>query len=279
MVTRKDPSPDLLPRIRAAYAQGRAGWPSLTVSETEFADRLQQSLSSTARPAAALDALHAADLYLACACARSDPRALAELEPLFAASRSAIEKVLGSSLWADDTLQQVRRKVVTAIDGPARIAEYSGRGPLKAWIRTIATRAALDMKRAQHDATPPDDEVHQMALQISSPELSLVKAADRPRFETAFAHALEALGPRERNALRLSVLEGMSLEEVGRAYGVNKSTVSRWLAQARTDVLAGLRQTLAAELRLRGKELHSFIGMFQSRLDANLERILGPGVG
>jgi RNA polymerase sigma-70 factor (ECF subfamily) len=253
-------------------------WPSLHVDERAFAARLTSLTPEGTDPARAVEAMHGADFYLACACVAGEPAALAELDRLISSARASVEKVLGASAGVDDALQRVRRKVATDLDGPARIAEYSGRGPLKRWIRAVATRAALDAKRTQKDHEPlREEDSDSLAQVISSPELALLKDKDRPRFEAAFAEALASLGARERNALRLQVVDGLSLDAIGRAYGVNKSTVSRWLVQARADVLRHLRRTLEKDLRLQGRELQSFIGLFQSRLDASISAFLGRG--
>jgi RNA polymerase sigma-70 factor, ECF subfamily len=265
-----------LPRIRVLYAQGQEAWGALGVEESFFIDRVHKVIPKELDANAAIDAIHAADFYLACACIRGDPRALQELDGLIGQARSAVQKVLGSSLSVDDGLQHLRRKLATNLDGPARIAEYSGRGPLKRWIRAVATRVALDLKRSDKGHDPLRDEDSNPLYQtISGPELDLVRGRDRPRFEAAFATALASLGSRERGALRLQVVEGLSLNAIGRVYGVNKSTVSRWLLQARSDVQRHLRRTLEKELHLRGSELRSFIGQFQSRLDASLSQFFG----
>ena len=49
----------------------------------------------------------------------------------------------------DDTRQALREKLLVAAPGARpRIGEYAGRGPLQAWVRVAAVRAALDILRA-----------------------------------------------------------------------------------------------------------------------------------
>ncbi|WP_395812894.1 sigma factor-like helix-turn-helix DNA-binding protein [Archangium minus] len=74
--------------------------------------------------------------------------------------------------------------------------------------------------------------------------------AELPSLETVLtqvlAEALAALPSRERTVLRLHLVEGLSLERIGTVYRTHKSTVSRWLARAREEVLAGTRSRLAS---------------------------------
>ena len=69
--------------------------------------------------------------------------------------------------------------------------------------------------------------------------------------------ALATLEPRTRHFLALYVLEGLTLEEIGRRVGTHKSTVSRALSAARARVMVALRR------RFRGieRDLDSMLGM------------------
>ncbi|MFY0527076.1 sigma-70 family RNA polymerase sigma factor [Archangium gephyra] len=96
----------------------------------------------------------------------------------------------------------------------------------------------------------------------------------RADFQTALAEALAALPSRERTVLRLHFVEGLSLERIGTAYRTHKSTVSRWLARAREEVLEGTRSRLAERLRLSSGELHSLLRDVPGQLDQSLSALL-----
>jgi RNA polymerase sigma-70 factor (ECF subfamily) len=70
------------------------------------------------------------------------------------------------------------------------------------------------------------------------------------------------------------VVEGLALERIGAMYRTHKSTVSRWVAKAREDVLAEARQRLAERLRLSPDELHSLMRAVRSHLDLSLPSLL-----
>src|SRR5262245_56150780 len=66
--------------LNGLFAAGRQAWPAVEISRATFGAHVLARLSEDADPAAALAGLHGPDLYLACACAEGDPRALEELE-------------------------------------------------------------------------------------------------------------------------------------------------------------------------------------------------------
>lgn len=77
---------------------------------------------------------------------------------------------------------------------------------------------------------------------------------------------------RERTVFRLHLLDGLSLDEIGRLYGVNKSSVSRWLGAVRAHLLDTARSELAA--RLAPGDLASLVRAFRENLDLSLTRLL-----
>src|SRR5262245_5910057 len=72
-------SGELLRAFERALEAGRAAWPSVRLSPERFEAFLDERLPQGAG-AAQLEALHAADLYLACACAEGDRVALEALD-------------------------------------------------------------------------------------------------------------------------------------------------------------------------------------------------------
>ena len=129
-----------------------------------------------------------------------------------------------------------------------RIGEYAGRGPLQAWVRVAAVRAALDLLRAGGARGGGEVEPEDLAADVVSPEVDYVKERYRPQFKAAFQDALRALDSEQRNVLRLHVVEGLNIDEIGALFKVHRSTVARWIAAARQQVLAGARNRLRVEL-------------------------------
>src|SRR6185436_5411772 len=69
---------ELEPALEALLAAGRAAWPDLEVEAAAFMRLVARHLPAATEPA--VRALPAADVYLACACAGGDARAMSLLE-------------------------------------------------------------------------------------------------------------------------------------------------------------------------------------------------------
>jgi RNA polymerase sigma-70 factor len=106
------------------------------------------------------------------------------------------------------------------------------------------------------------------------PELAHIKARYQPEFKEALEQALVTLSSQHRNVLRLQVVGGLSGEQIASLYRVTRSTVSRWLSAARSEVLAETQRLLQQRLRLSPAEFHSLAGVVQSQLDLSLSRVL-----
>ena len=72
----------------------------------------------------------------------------------------------------------------------------------------------------------------------------------------------------------ISVLGGLTVDQVGEVYGVHRATATRWLAKIRAQVLADTRGELAQELSVPARELESIMQLVQSRLDVSVQRLL-----
>ncbi|MBS2025401.1 MAG: hypothetical protein JST92_23625, partial [Deltaproteobacteria bacterium] len=64
-----------LPAFQRAHSLGAAAWPEVVIPAERFAAFLEDKVPGGADRGAALEALHGADLYLACGCADGDPAA------------------------------------------------------------------------------------------------------------------------------------------------------------------------------------------------------------
>jgi RNA polymerase sigma-70 factor (ECF subfamily) len=266
--------------VAEAVARGRAAWNGIDVPRHEFAGFLTHRLPENAVPAQALRALPVADLYLACACARGDAAALDAFER---AVMPAVDVAIGSLRPSADFRAELRQRVrehllVARPPDPPRIVEYRGRGPLGAWVRVVALRIGLELRRNEAQAVRRADELaREVPLVGFDQELDYVRSRYHAPIKRAFQEALGDLPDRERNMLQLHLLDDVSLSQIGALYGVDKSTASRWLSRARGQILEGVRRRLRASLGLGAAELDSMIQLFASRLDLSLDRILPGG--
>lgn len=263
--------------IRARAASAREAWPGVSLEEGVFAEHLAACAPDRTDPIEALEGLHTDDLYLACACARGDSKAIRHFEKtVLPAAEPAIARVDSSAEFVEDALHEVRiRLLVDGEQGPARIRGYLGRGPLTSWVRVVAMRTAYGLKRVKPAEVP--EEVERLAalpFDGTSPELKALRRDFAGPFHAAFREALDALEARERNVLRLYLLEGVPAEVIGKMYGVHRATVARWIAGTHQQLLGETRRKLTAELGLIGKDLDTLMKLVSSGLEISIATVL-----
>jgi RNA polymerase sigma-70 factor (ECF subfamily) len=263
--------------LRDALGDARRAWPELAVPPADFVRYLAATLTPPQRGAPALRALHAADLYLACACARRDPRAIAAFEArYFPEIDRALARMKLAPPAADDVKGALRERLLFPREGErSPLASYSGRGSLGAWLRLVTVRAALKALRTSKDAAGDPEDID-VAVPGGDPELAYLKAAFAAEFKATLAQAIEALSVRERNLLRQSILDGLTIDQLGTLYRVHRATAARWIADVRTKVLDEVRARLMTRLKLDADELESVMRLARSQLDVSVHRLLLP---
>ncbi|GMU63071.1 MAG: hypothetical protein AMXMBFR34_48340 [Myxococcaceae bacterium] len=266
----RPPEPQLAQALDALLARARAAWPQLHLDEVAFVEWLAP------RAKGALATLPVDELFLAWACARSDGNAAQVLDARYLTRLgSAIGRVDPSPDFLEEVLQQLRAKLLAGAS--PRIATYDGAGPLMSWLRAAAVRTALNARRpGAREVAADDAAVEALPLSGPDPELAAVRGQHRAVFSEAFQAALATLTPRERNLLRLQAIDALPLGAIGRMYGVNKSTVSRWLARVHEAVLSATREALARRLSLDEPALESLLRAMRSSLELSVARLLGP---
>lgn len=253
-------------------AAARERWPEVTVSGEGLARHL-------AGLEVALSPLppHAADLVLACACARGDRAAVAVFDREMAAvMRGAARRIDDSVDFGDEVAQAARERLLVArADLPPRIAEYTGQGALAAWVRVAAMRIAMNLLRERRRNVLIDDEAFfDTAIEGSAAD----RAAARVRYGEACAESLRAafaaLTARERNLLRMHHLHGLTVDELAPSFGVHRATVARWLAAARERLLAETRAGLRERLGVGDDTVDSILRELRGRVDVTVTRLL-----
>jgi RNA polymerase sigma-70 factor (ECF subfamily) len=261
-------------RVQAAMAR----WPDLTPTAEEFAAYVGAHLPPEAELVDALVELHADDLYLACACARGDGRAVAAFDAQMLGPVPAyVSRIDGSRAFADEVRQRVRARLLVADAGPPKIVDYTGRGPLGGWVRVAVVREALNAKRgtqAQREESTGGADEERFGIAAGDPELDYLKTRYAGELREAFVATLAALPTDERNVLRMHYLDGLSIDEIGIAYHVHRSTAARWITRARETLLLQTRARLSTMLAAAPSEVESLLALVQSQLDVSLRRIL-----
>ena len=97
---------------------------------------------------------HARDFWIASAAALGNNVAIRFLDEALFDLGAAVRRIGPTAEFQNELKQRVRVRLLVAEAGEVpRIAKYSGRGPLRAWLRVTATRVALDMRRAERPRT------------------------------------------------------------------------------------------------------------------------------
>ncbi|ATB49169.1 sigma-70 family RNA polymerase sigma factor [Corallococcus macrosporus] len=271
-----EPLPGLEARLARALATARAAWPGVELDGARFVAHLARHLASDA-PVEALERLELGGLYLACACAERVPAALAAFEAhLLPEVYVAVSRMKLDPLALDELRQRVReRMLVSTEDIPARLAAYPGTGPLAGWVRAAALWLARDLVRQRAGRVRSDDSGLALLVEPGDdPELAYLKTTYRAEFNAAFAQALDTLGARERNLLRLKYLDGLSIDQLGALYGVHRSSAARYVRAAQDALVEATRRRLSEQLRLTGSQLDSILRLISSQLDVSLGRLL-----
>lgn len=271
-----DSSERLAPILPDLIAEARSAWPGFGIDDATFARHLAEIAPDGDDAAEAMAKLRIADLYLACACAEGDPPAIRAFEEhVIPGARRAAARVDGDPVFVEDVCSDVRVRLLTADDGRPRITSYLGHGPLVHWVQVTAMRVAQTRKRRNKGDryTVLDD----LAASTggADPELAPLAAQLRAPFGEAFTEALASLSARERNVLRLYLVDEVSAEKIGGMYRVHRATVARWIAAARRKVYVATRKRLAEQKGIERGGFDSLMGHVLSGMDLSIASFLG----
>jgi RNA polymerase sigma-70 factor (ECF subfamily) len=251
--------------LEEAARRGAAAWPELTVPAQVFEAWLR------ARAEDDVGRLEVEDLFLACACAQGNERAIRAFHERFDPEIGVALHRLGVTA---DAAKDVRQAVVSKLflgDAP-KIASYSGRGSLAHWVRAVAAREALGVRRTAARRDRLLDAAGDLAPE--DPELGFLKQRYRGEFREAFGRALAGLSDEDRVVLRHRFVDELTLDQLAAACGVHRATAARWLSRIRNDLLDATRGELQARLRVDRSEFDSILRLIQSKFDVSVRRLL-----
>jgi RNA polymerase sigma-70 factor, ECF subfamily len=256
---------------------GRMAWPQLALGLDAFTAYFERHALSGVLPRDG----HAADMYLACSCACAIEGGLAAFErDLGGDMARAVASIDASTAFVEDVQQIIRERLFVARGGePGKIATYGGRSSLKSWLAAVAVRSAISRRRRKGDQRP----IHFVGTDdlclAGGPEFEYLRGRYKSVFEGAVRSAVERLPAKERMLLRLNLVNGMSIDRLGAAYRVGRSTAARWLADARLALIAEARCALRTELQVSSAELDSLAAEMRSQLEVSILSLLAPRNG
>lgn len=162
--------------------------------------------------------------------AAGDPEAVAELYDRYAEDIYRIGiQLTGHPADAEDMVHEV------FVGLPSAVRTYEGRGPFEAWLKRVATRAAL-MKLRQRKRTR---EVSLRPAHLLSPFAPEPVLVDRLDLQTA----IDALEPEHRIVFVLSEVEGYSHAEIARFLGISVGASKTRLYRARRQLRSFLEDS------------------------------------
>jgi RNA polymerase sigma-70 factor, ECF subfamily len=280
-----DADPDLLEgALRRIVAEAQAAWPELTVAPDQLARYLGGRIARRPLGApevhllAALEALHATDLYLACACLAGQREAIAIFEARYLAKVDQVLLRIGMPAWVVDETKQVLRCrffVPRGEGAESSLEDYAGHGSLQAWVSAAAVHTAFRVAQTPKRQTDADSLVMRA---ISAPgddlELDYLKRRYAHEFEEALVEAFASLTARERTILRCYHLDSAGIDGVAALYDVHRVTAWRWVRRLTNDLLKRTRARLVDRSRADRAEVSSILRLIQSRVDAIVHTVL-----
>lgn len=271
----------------AHWAAAVAAWPGIAVAPDRFARELARR--TTATPAApphgtesvtaVVTAARGSDIYFAIACCDGDAAAIARLDDLIANELDRAGRKLRAPAEPVAELRgELARLLLVDEDGrAAALRDFAGRGELRGYVRVMATRALIRaINRGRREVAIDNAAFFDRVLPPDDPELGYLRTRYRATVDAALRAALAQLDDRGRALLRYQLIDGWSIDRVGKLYGVHRATAARWLADARDVLGSAIRSELAGRLQIADDEVDSIVRLVQSRVDLSLDRLLVP---
>lgn len=259
--------------LSEVIARGRRAWPGVVLERADLAAHL------AAAGLAPSPDLHA-DVYLACACLRAIAGAREAFESAVMVDvPKAVRKVHAEDDFVAEVTADLRLALLeTETAGPSLLARYRGAGPLRSFVMVLAMRRAVDRRRRQKVVLAEPSTL----AELSAPDTGIgrVEGSElREAFLDALKDRLATLGPRERNVLRLHVVDGVSAEAIARMYNVHRATATRWIVDAKRIVFEDTKGALRARFSMSPETFESFARDEALRMDVTLSTFLRPPPG
>jgi RNA polymerase sigma-70 factor (ECF subfamily) len=134
-------------------------------------------------------------------------------------------RMTGNLEDAKDVSQEVFLKLYR------NLAKVEAPGALPAWLYRVTVNACHDLRR-RRPALPPVEMVEELVASGGDPQASAAEAERRRALELS----LRLLPEKERAALVLRDLEGLTTGETARVLGSSEATVRSQISKARTKV-------------------------------------------
>jgi RNA polymerase sigma-70 factor (ECF subfamily) len=258
--------------LRALFDEGLRAWPGVALGVEAFVAHVAPRAGEGLPPAG-----RGPDLYLACACTLCVHGAIEAFDRAYLTGLGRqLGRFAAMPAFVDEVRQELRDKLFVGSGGsPAKIGEYAGDGPLGSWVRVVALRAAVNLRR-RSPVVDGGGRAGELAAP-GDPEVDYRQEHYRKAFDEALRGAVAALDPDHLYVLRRHLGQGVALEALAAELGVHRATVVRRLAAARTSLRWEARRRLEAALGAGDSELESLVRVLRSRIGVMLPTLLRSG--
>ncbi|HEY4060220.1 MAG TPA: sigma-70 family RNA polymerase sigma factor [Kofleriaceae bacterium] len=183
------------------------------------------------------------------------------------AASSAAKRLAGDRAMADEIAQRVSEKLWTG-ESPV-LRGFTGEAPLGAWLRVIAYRDGVDLRRAKE--VPSDELLIERVVGTTEPALARLRTAYVVAFKRSFSAAFATLSLHDRDLVRRHHLDGLTLEQLAKLYDVHRATIARQLASVRSALVGATRDAMRSELSA-STDLEEVLALIASKLEISLSR-------
>lgn len=255
--------------IKLAHARARAAWPGVELAEEAF--RAGVSARHASAETGELAGVQTDDLYLALACLAGARAALDAFEGTLG---PVIDATLSRLSLTEPERADVKQGLRVAFFVKKTLEGYSGRGTLRGFVRSAATRAALDLLRTRKRRPDDEDDILGRLPATGDPELDLLRGRFVTEFRDAFAAALADLDAADRTVLAQHYVDDLTIDQLAAVLGIHRATAARRVARVRALLLEGTRARLRAKLDVDGEAFESLMRLAGSRLHVSVFRLL-----
>ena len=147
-------------------------------------------------------------------------------------------RITGNEHDAEDVVQEAFLKAYR------RLGQFESRAQFGSWLYRIAANCALDLLRgrSRRDETPLSPETEEgPARDVAAPDPSPERLAFGAEVRQRVGRAMARLSPLERSAFVLRHHEGLSIQEIGEALGLDTNATKHSIFRA----VRKMRQALA----------------------------------
>lgn len=244
----------------------------MQIATDDFLSLIVASLSAQVNDCAALSMLRTKDLLLVYGFNHEDPISTEVIERRYLPQvEQSLRSYALDALDLAEIIQTLRQRLWSSKTPQPGMAQYSGRGDLLEWLRITAIREAGHLtQRKQKTLELPDDDCIEAGQLATSPELHFLKEQYREGFRRAFDEAMATLSSKDRNLLRYSYLDNLSIDEIGDIYKVHRATVARWLNQVREQLRKQTGKNLMRQSALAGVDVEEILQVIWSQLNVSI---------